>query len=196
MMAARRDSWTAKIVGSCPDPVTLSSLVHELRDRLPTDREQGSLDAVGEDARAQTAAEEPCIAVLLDDQLCRLEVADGLERRLPGRLEHAQGVGATVRHRGGGETDERVADVLPECEVEGGQDLAELVVGVEPRVVADPSGGHGADCSLPESSGVLLRLLDEALQAVLALHLLRGLPRVNRHQEHAEPGCAARCYFE
>mmetsp|Transcript_3840 Transcript_3840/g.7739 ORF Transcript_3840/g.7739 Transcript_3840/m.7739 type:complete len:212 (-) Transcript_3840:322-957(-) len=166
------------------------SLVHHLGNGLPANGEESPLDAVGEDPRAQATAEEPCVALLLNDLLCRVEVADGLHRRLAGRLQHAQGVGAGVRDSGRGKADDGVADVLPKLELEGRQHLAQLVVGVEPRVVAHPSRGHGTNCTLPERCGVLLGLLNEALQAVFALHLLRGLPRIDRHQEDAESSSA------
>mmetsp|Transcript_52303 Transcript_52303/g.156060 ORF Transcript_52303/g.156060 Transcript_52303/m.156060 type:complete len:337 (-) Transcript_52303:42-1052(-) len=185
-------AWNIIVVRTLPPLEEAPLLVHQLRNGLPAHGEEGALDAVRQDPRAEAAAKEPGVALLLDDLLRGLQVADGLERGLPGGLQHAQGVGARVRDRGRREANGRVADILPKPELEGGQDLAQLVVGVEPRVVANPRGGHGADGALPESSGVLLRLLDEALEAVLALHLLGGLPRVNRHQEDAEPSGAGR----
>jgi len=46
-----------------------SLLVHHLRDCLPTDGEERSLDTVGEDACSQTTAKQPGIALFLDDLL-------------------------------------------------------------------------------------------------------------------------------
>jgi len=48
-------------------PIVL--FVHHLRNCLPTDGEEGSLDAIGEDARSQTTAKQPGIALFLDDLL-------------------------------------------------------------------------------------------------------------------------------
>mmetsp|Transcript_5137 Transcript_5137/g.12256 ORF Transcript_5137/g.12256 Transcript_5137/m.12256 type:complete len:305 (-) Transcript_5137:78-992(-) len=164
----------------------LHSLVEHLGDGAPADGEEGTLQAVGHDARLQASAEEAGIALLLDDQLRRLRIADGLQGGLPGGLQHSQGVGASVGDSSAGEADDSVSDILAIGEIELRQGLSELVVGVEPRVVAHPSSRHGSQGTLPQSRGVLLRLLHQLLQAVSTLDLLRGLPGVDGHQEDPE----------
>mmetsp|Transcript_112037 Transcript_112037/g.361725 ORF Transcript_112037/g.361725 Transcript_112037/m.361725 type:complete len:311 (-) Transcript_112037:118-1050(-) len=182
--------WRCMRVGISAAPKAVALLVHHLRDRLPADGEERALYAVRQDPRAEPAAEEPSVALLLDDQLCGLQVADRLQRRLARGLQHPQRVGASVGDGSRGEADHCIPHVLAIGELEGWKDLTELIVGVEPWVVAHPRGSHSAHSALPEGRGVLLRLLDEALQAVLTLHLLRGLPSVNGHEEDAEPGGA------
>mmetsp|Transcript_35736 Transcript_35736/g.77223 ORF Transcript_35736/g.77223 Transcript_35736/m.77223 type:complete len:384 (+) Transcript_35736:269-1420(+) len=169
-----------------------SSLVEHLGDGAPADGEEGTLQAVGHDARLQASAEEAGIALLLDDQLRRLRIADGLQGGLPGGLQHSQGVGASVGDSSAGEADDSVSDILAIGEIELRQGLSELVVGVEPRVVAHPSSRHGSQGTLPQSRGVLLRLLHQLLQAVSTLDLLRGLPGVDGHQEDPEAGSSRR----
>mmetsp|Transcript_47130 Transcript_47130/g.105971 ORF Transcript_47130/g.105971 Transcript_47130/m.105971 type:complete len:295 (+) Transcript_47130:238-1122(+) len=164
--------------------------VHHLRDGPPAHREEGSLQAVGQDAGAQAAAEEPDIALLLNDLLSRLHVTHWLQCCLPRCLQHPQGVGKGVRNGGRCKANDGIADVLPIGKVKGWQGLPELIVGVEPRVVAHPRRSHGTNGTLPERGGVLLGLLQEPLQAVLALHLLGGLPGINGHEEHAEASSA------
>jgi len=57
-------------------PLSLSG-VHVILSETPEDTEQDSLATIGDDLGDQTAEEEPCKPVLLDDHLERRHVADG-----------------------------------------------------------------------------------------------------------------------
>ena len=75
---------------------------------LPEDREEDALEAVGEVARAEAAAEEPGHALLVHHRPHGLAVPDGLRARLLGGLDDAQAVGARVGDEARGEPQARI----------------------------------------------------------------------------------------
>ena len=77
------------------------SLLQLLLAELPDDGEDGGLQCVGEEARAEAAHEEARPAVLVQNYLRRLLVSNGRLRGLPRRLEHADRVGDAIAHASG-----------------------------------------------------------------------------------------------
>mmetsp|Transcript_55613 Transcript_55613/g.127761 ORF Transcript_55613/g.127761 Transcript_55613/m.127761 type:complete len:221 (+) Transcript_55613:712-1374(+) len=168
----------------------LAARVEEVLPETPHDGEEEPLAAVGDDLSDQTAEEQSRDAVLLDDHLQRLHVADGHRGRLRRRLDDANRVGHRVRDGRRAEAKQGVArEVLGELllPIVLRELLVEEIVRVEPRVMPDKSRRHRTEGAVEEHQrATLIHLGAELLQAVGALHLQNRLARVNRHQKDTE----------
>ena len=156
--------------------VVIVLLEELLVDELPEDREHQTLHTVGQDLGLQATAEQTAQTVLLDDAAEGLGVRDLLSVTLLVHLDHADRVGAGVRHGRGAETDHGTTSQLLGGLVVARQHLVEVVVHEEPRVVTHESCGGGSDGTLEESAGASSsELSHELLHTVLTLHLPMNL---------------------
>eukprot|EP00966_Prymnesium_polylepis_P188598 4370436-Prymnesium_polylepis.2 len=87
----------------------VATLLQPLLEVLPRRAEEGRLHAIGEEARRQTAPEEPAPAVGLDDRMHRVRVRDGQLARLTKRLNDSERVGHRVGDRARAEAEAGVA---------------------------------------------------------------------------------------
>ena len=104
---------------------------------LPQNTEQNSLQSISEDLCLQSSEHQPSDSTLLQDILDNLRITNLCWVRLLVHFADSNGVGTSVADCRRTESQERTSTQLCQLSILLGDLFAQIIVGKEPRIVAD-----------------------------------------------------------